>query len=916
MSRRGAFVIGAILLVFLLVVGSAVGTVVDALWFEALGFDGVFWTGFKARLLVRAIAGAVILVFFFINLRLAAGSFGSIRRRISNIEIHEEIPPRYLNLTALAGAALLAFLFSAAMGASWLDVLLYLNRQPFDAAEPLFGRNIGFYVFELPVYRLVQSVAFLLLIAALVILSILYVTSGGLELTDGRIRFRNMPLRHLTANVALLFLVLAWGYRLDLYELVYSSRGVVYGASYADVHAQILGYQVLTALALAAFGVTVYDLIRRRYAFTVTAIGALVLGMIVFKGLYPAAVQQFEVEPNEIDKETPYIARNIAYTRHAFDLQDVRERPIAVDNEADAATLAEADQVLTNVRLWDWRPLLDTYRQLQQIRLYYAFTDVDVDRYEFDGAPRQVMLAAREMAVDELPESVQTWQNQHLIYTHGYGLVMSPVNEVTAEGMPVFYLSDIPPRAADTLRAALAVTRPEIYYGERTTDYALAATTEKEFDYPRGDQNMYTSYAGRGGLEIDAAWRRALFGWYLGSLKFLLSNDITGNSRLLLFRQIQERVNRIAPFLEYDADPYLVLLEGRLYWVQDAYTTSARYPYSEPVQGFDGRRRLNYIRNSVKVVIDAYHGGVSFYAWDPDDPLLRTYAAVFPGLFRPADEMPEGLEAHLRYPEELFLIQAEVLRAYHMQDPRVFYNREDLWNIPNEIYAGEPRRMEPYYVLLRLPDDDDLTFQLVLPFTPARRDNMIALLAAKSDPGEYGRRVLYEFPKDRLIFGPMQIEARIDQDPEISEQITLWSQKGSSVIRGNLMVIPIGRSVLYVEPLYLQAQQSQLPQLVRVIASYGSQVVMEPTLEDAMLALVRGSPRTSPTAATGARSPVAGVTAADAAADGDASSPLPVRAKAAYDSAVAAQRRGDWAAYGQALQELGQILDAMAVGEE
>ena len=914
MSRRGAVILGAVLLTVLLFLGSVVNTVVDVLWFDALGFAEVFWTGFRARLLVRAVAGVLILLFFFVNLRLAAGSFGSIRRRISNIEIHEEIPARYLNLTALAGAAFLAFLFSAAVGASWLDILAYLERRPFDLVEPLFGKNVSFYVFELPIYRLLQNLAFLLLIAAIVILSIVYITSGGLELVNNRIRFKDRPLRHLAANLALLFLVLAWGYRLDLYDLVYSRRGVAYGASYTDVHAQVLGYQVLTALALAAFGVAVYDLIRRRYALTATAIGALVLGMIVFKGLYPAAIQQFEVEPNEIEKETPYIARNIAYTRRAYDLHTIRERPFDVRPEAQVETLSQSERTLSNIRLWDWRPLLDTYRQLQKLRLYYEFEDVDVDRYDLGQGPRQVMLAGREMAVEELAPDVQTWQNQHLIFTHGYGLVMSPVNEVTAEGLPVFYLSDIPPAAPDTLADVLGVRRPEIYFGERTVTYVLAATREQEFDYPSGDQNIYTSYEGRGGLEIDAWWRRALFGWYLGSLKFLLTDDITPESRLLLYRRIQERVRRIAPFLEYDDDPYLVLLDGRLFWVQDAYTTSVRYPYSEPLEGVG--RRLNYIRNSVKVVVDAYHGDVSFYAWDTVDPILATYRAIFPDLFEDATAMPEGLEEHLRFPEDLFVIQAEALRIYHMQDPRVFYNREDMWNIPNEIYQGQPQRMAPYYVLLSLPDDRDLAFQLVLPFTPTRRDNMIALLAAKSDPGEYGRRVIYEFPKDRLIFGPMQVEARIDQDPVISQQITLWSQKGSSVIRGNLLVIPIGRSVLYVEPLYLQAQQSQLPELRRVIASYGRQIVMEPTLEGAMLALIRGGAAEAAVAEPGRPTPAAEAgreEAPDLGEPGDASALL-ARAKAAYDRAVAAQRRGDWAAYGEALDELGRILERSSAG--
>ncbi|MGH7572416.1 MAG: UPF0182 family protein [Gemmatimonadota bacterium] len=905
MNRRWVFVAGGVLLALFLAIGMIVNLAVEGLWFESIGYGTVFRTSLLARLLVRAVAGLFMLAFFFVNLRLAAGSFGSIRRRISNIEIHEEIPGRYLNLMALAGAAFLALLFSAAISGSWLDVLAWWHRRSFGLAEPLFGHDVGYYMFTLPFYRLVQSVLFLLVISVLVVLAIIYVTSGGLEISENRLRFRDGPLRHMVANVALLFLILAWGYRLDLLELVYSDRGVVYGAGYADVHAQVLGYRVLTALSLAGFGVTIYDLFRRRYSLALTAIGALVLGAIALKGLYPGAVQQFEVEPNEIVKEAPYIARSIAYTRRAFDLATIEERPFDYRSDPAEGALSE-DATLQNIRLWDWRPLLDTYRQLQKLRLYYEFEDADVDRYTLNGNPRQVMLAAREMDVEELAANVQTWQNQHLIFTHGYGLVMSPVNEVTREGLPVFYLSDIPPETPDSLEGQLEVLRPEIYYGERTTNYVLAATRGQEFDYPQGDQNIYTSYAGDGGMPVDALWRRALFGWYLGSLKLLLTDGIIPESRLLLFRQIRQRVGRIAPFLEYDGDPYVVLLDGRLLWVLDAYTVSDRYPYSEPVR-LTGRRPINYIRNSVKVTVDAYHGTVTYYAWDETDPILQVYASIFPDLFEPVASMPPGLREHLRYPEDLFTIQAEVLRSYHMQEPRVFYNREDMWNLPNEIYQGEPIQMEPYYVLVRLPDDTEPTFQLVLPFTPARRDNMIALLAAKSDPDNYGQRVIYEFPKDRLVYGPMQVEARIDQDPVISEQITLWSQKGSSVIRGNLMVIPVGRSVLYVEPLYLQAQQSQLPELRRVIAAFGSRIVMEPTLEDAILALI-GTADGAPAGEPGFSTVLEEGPVETPAQVGD----LARQAQAAYDRAIAAQRRGDWAAYGAALDELGRILGRMS----
>jgi uncharacterized membrane protein (UPF0182 family) len=916
--RRTLLIAGAAGVAALLAMGAAVNVTVDALWFRELGYSDVFWKALWVRLAVRGAVALLIFAFFYVNLRVAATSFGSIRRRIGNLEIHEEIPPRYLNLAALVGAAFLAFLFSAAIGGRWLDILAFLERTSFEVAEPLFRRDVAFYVFTLPVMRLAQNLAFLVLVAALVILTIVYVTSGGLEIAENRIQFRTRPLRHLAVNVALLFLVLAWGYRLDLLDLVYSPRGVVFGASYADVHAQVLGYRVLVALALAGFGVTVWDIVRGRYSMTATAFGALILGLVLFKGIYPGVVQRFEVEPNEIEKEAPYIARNIAYTRRAYGLKEIVERPFEVSTEPAVGSLAEVEPVIRNVRLWDWRPLLDTYSQLQEIRLYYEFEDVDVDRYDLGSGPSQVMLAAREMAVEQLAERIRTWQNVHLIYTHGYGFVMSPVNRVTTEGLPMFFVSDIPPRVPDSLATTFRIERPEIYYGERTVDYVLAATRVQEFDYPRGDENIYTSYAGRGGIPVAAWWRRALFAWYFGSMKMLLTDAITDQSRLLLHRRIQDRIRRVAPFLHYDADPYLVLLDGRLLWVQDAYTATGRYPYSEPVEAFD-RLPINYIRNSVKVVVDAYHGEVTFYAWDEEDPLLATYRKIFPTLFTPRSEVPDELIPHLRYPEDLFTIEAEVLRSYHMRDPKVFYNREDLWNIPNEIYQGQAQPMTPYYVLLRLPDDSEPTFQLVLPFTPARRDNMIALLAAKSDPWNYGRRVTYEFPKDRLIYGPMQIEARIDQDPLISEQITLWSQKGSSVIRGNLLVIPFENSVMYVEPLFLQAQQSQLPELTRVIATYGQQIAMEPTLEAAMMTLIRGLPGTRRERGGPGEVLAAEVEAAPGAFEtGPATGTLGTDAReanAAYDRAVAAQRRGDWAAYGEALAELGRILDRMAAAE-
>ncbi len=599
-------------------------------------------------------------------------------------------------------------------------------------------------------------------------------------------------------------------------------------------------------------------------------------------GVYPILMQQFDVQPNELIKELPYIENNIEFTRRAYGLDKIQASEFGSLTDLSAEALAGAEPTLRNIRLWDYRPLGETYGQIQEIRSYYEFVDVDVDRYYLDGEYRQVTLSAREMATEQLQS--RTWVNDHLQFTHGYGLAMSPVSEVTPEGLPELLVRDLPPRTAP----GLEITRPEIYYGEKTDSYVFVHSTIQEFDYPSGDQNVFSTYQGSGGVRLDSPLKRAAFAYRFGDVSVVLSEYLTPDTQVMLYRNIHQRVRQVAPFLLYDSDPYLVLVGGRLIWLQDAYTATDMYPYSQPYDS-----RFNYIRNPVKVSIDAYNGDMTFYIVDPNDPLAQAYAAIFPDLFRPLTEMPEGLRAHLRYPEGLFIIQAEMNNTYHMQDPTVFYNKEDLWAVAHDLSEGTEQPMQPYYVTMALPGDSQQEFILIQPFTPANKQNMVAWMAARSDGDNYGKLLLYQFPKQELIYGPLQIEARIDQDPTISSQLSLWHQRGSRVIRGNLLVIPIGKSLLYVEPLYLQAETGQLPELKRVIVASGGQVIMASTLDQALAGL-GGAPV---------------VPAEPEVGEPEGVNELAISALEHYTRAQEYLRSGDWTGYGTELEAMRSDLE-------
>jgi uncharacterized protein len=711
---------------------------------------------------------------------------------------------------------------------------------------------------------------------------------------------------------AFLLLLIAWQYRLDAYQLVYSRRGAAFGAGYTDVRAQLPAYNLLSLVTVVtAILLVVTAYLRRAWRAVVLLLVIWFAVGIVAGNLYPALVQRFQVNPNELNLERPYIASNIEFTRRAFDLDTIEVLNYDSSQKLTADALRAEPQTIRNIRLWDYRPLLQTYNQIQALRQYYEFNDVDVDRYTIDGEVQQVMLAARELAPEKLDANAQTWVNRKLVYTHGYGVAVSPVAQVTRDGLPEFLVKDLPPTGVIT------ITQPQIYFGERTNDYIIGRTTEAEFDYPRGEGNETTRFGADTGIAMSIG-ARLLFALHFADLNLLLNRDIQGDSQLLWRRNIVERTQMLAPFLRYDGDPYLVVGDdGRLYWVQDAYSISNLFPYSEQLVS-ERLGRINYMRNSVKVVTNAYDGTMVFYVMDESEPMVAAYQRIFPDLFQPFSAMPDDLKDNIRYPNDFFAVQAAVYRTYHMTDPNEFYNKEDVWAWPQELFNNQLQDMEPYYVLMQLPGSDDLDFIQILPFTPGNRENMIAWLAAQSDPEKYGQKVVYEFGKDSLIYGPKQVEARIDQDPVISSQLSLWNQQGSEVIRGNLLVIPIGDSLIYVEPLYLQASSGNIPELTRVILATADEVVMADNLGLALAALfgtdlLAEAGLEDLTAGLESSTPITPTAGAPTLDLSNATvNQLIARANDAYTEAQAAVRNGDWSAYGAQMAILQSTLQQLA----
>ncbi len=886
-----------------------VGLYTDYLWFQHLNLESIFLTRFWARLGVGLAVGIPFAILFWVNTFIAR--WLSIRTVLFFSE-ETLVAQKFVTWVIWIVGLFLAWLIATAASTNWLLFLRYLNQYPFNLVDPIFNKDIGFYIFSLPLYNFVQTWLVIALFLSLIGAVAIYVLAQQNNLAEGRMVILPHVQLHLSILGALIFLTFALDHWLDLFDLMYSPRGVAFGASYTDINVSMPALWTMMVVAIAVAIVLLFNIVLRRPAVSLLAIFVWIVAGIIGTGFIPGLIQRYVVEPNELARETPYIQNNIRLTNMAYGLDKITERDFSQIEPLTAQSLTNNGTILKNLRLWDYRPLQQTYQQIQGIRLYYRFLDIDLDRYIVDGQLRQVALAARELDKSQLRSP--TWVTQKLQFTHGYGVVVNPVNEVTGDGLPQLWVKDLPPKSS----VDLPVERPEIYYGESTSDYVFVQTKEREFNYPSGDENVYASYQGSGGVVLDSYFKRLAFTLRLADANMLLSQDFTSQSRVLLYRNISQRAERIAPFLSYDKDPYLVIGEdGHLYWIQDAYTTSDLFPYAEPING------INYIRNSVKVVIDAYDGSLTFYVVDPEDPLLQAYIAIFPRLFTPISQMPDWLRAHLRYPEDLFRIQASLYQTYHMRDVNVFYNKEDLWQIPLENFSGNTQPVEPYYIILQLPGETEAEFVLIQPFTPNNKDNLIAWLAARSDGPYYGQLVVYRFPKQELIFGPLQIEGRIDQDPEISSQITLWDQGGSEVIRGNLLVLPIDNSLLYVEPLYLRAESGQIPELKRVILASGEQIVMRETLDQAVLALFGGKQPVVAAADTSASeeetaettTPEVSTATGQAASEEELSTEdigqLALTASNHYEAAQKALQQGDWATYGAELEKMKAALDKL-----
>jgi uncharacterized membrane protein (UPF0182 family) len=897
-ARRPSWLPALLLLLFVPALGSAlVEFYTDWLWFEEVGFEPVFLRTLGAEIGTGAVAFLVALGFLALNLQLA---LRTLRRR--QFSIMTDAGPTVIDVDPgrmkplFYGAAGLAALFIGFYAASrWETCLLYLYAVPFGRTDPILGRDVGFYVFELPFFQLVRRVLMILVVLAAAGAGALHVTAGNLAFDARRgILASQSALRQLSALAALFLLLLAFGAWLRIPELLTKTAGIIQGGTYVDVHARMPALRVLAAIAVVGAGLALYQATVRSFWPILSAVG-LYLAVSVGGFAYAVVLHRFVVAPNEQVRETPYIVHHIAATRAAFALDGVEERELSGEAQLSREDLLRNAATLENVPLWNELPLLDTFSQIQEIRTYYDFTSVDNDRYMIDGEYRQIMLSARELASASLPS--RTWINERLTFTHGYGLTLGPVNQVTPEGLPVLFIKDLPPVSSVDLH----VTQPALYYGELSNDHVFVNTATQEFDYPKGDDNAFTSYQGQGGLPLDGFARRLLFAIRFRSTDTLLSPNLTPESRVMLYRRIEDRVRRIAPFLVYDPDPYVSISDGRIFWIQDAYTTSDRYPYAASAAG-----QLNYIRNSVKVTVDAYHGTTAFHLLDPDDPIAATLGRAFPGLFTPLDEMPEDLRTRLRYPQSIFALQAAMFATYHMKNPAVFYNKEDQWEIPSIEMGGAARLMEPYYTIMRLPGEAAPEYIQMLPFTPRQKDNLAAWMVARSDAENYGKLVAFSFPKQTLVFGPRQVAARINQDQAIAPQITLWNQQGSEVIQGTLLVIPIEESLLYIRPLYLRADGGRIPELKRVVVAYQNRIVMEGTLDAALERLFPGDgkpPRETLTASAPSSAPSEGAVPATNFAE---------QARAHYQNAMEAQRSGDWARYGEEIRRLGEVLSRLS----
>jgi uncharacterized membrane protein (UPF0182 family) len=839
----------AVLVVLVLGGGTVLSYYVDALWFDSLGFADVFWTTLRLQSLTftffTVVSFAVLYGSFLALKPPRLGELTGVPILINGQPLTLPVEP-VLRLIAIAGAALVALATGAGMMADWTTLALYWSgagASPASTADPIFFKPIPFYLFTLPAYQLFSGwLTTLAVIVTAVAAFFAVVTSGTRAINRSRFRSDDRASgawRGLSIAFAALLLALAWRVYLGRFERLFEDHTIFAGVSYTDAHVALTGSLVVAgALVLGAIASLVNAVAAPRLRWLLAAVVPAAAAFILVE-LLSWYTNVFLVKPNELVRERPYISHNIEGTVRAFALDRITQHPFPADSGLDAVDVPNNQDTLRNIRLWDWRALQDTLRQIQEIRTYYDFPDIDIDRYDTGDGTRQMMLAARELNVNKLPESSRNWINEKLIYTHGYGVTMNPVNGFTPEGMPALVLSNMP---VQSTVPSIKLTRPEIYFGELTDTDVYVKTRQKEFNFPQGDSNNLTSYEGAGGFPVGGFFRRLLIALDRGDLaKLPFSDDVTSESRLLMRRNVRARVRTLTPFITYDEDPYIVVGDdGRLRWMLDGYTTSSSYPYARHY--LLGAERVNYMRNSVKAVVDAYDGSVTFYVFDAEDPIVAGYRRIFPSLFKDAASMPAMLRKHVRYPELLLQMQATVYSLYHMQDPEVFYNREDLWTVASQVGLNDQREqatqtMEPNFVLMKLPGEGTLEFVEILPFTPASRNNLIGWIAGRSDGAHYGSVLVYDFPKTRLVDGPLQVEARIDQNAQLSSQLSLWNQQGSHVRRGGLIVIPVGRALLYAEPIYLQAERSPMPELRLVVLALQDRLAYGPTFEAALTAL-------------------------------------------------------------------------------
>ena len=901
------------LIIFFIAANILKSLYVDILWFDSVsGADGDSYAGVFRRQIIAQVSLFFIGTFVTgvvlgLNIWLAR-RFAPRGPEESFIEDVDPVAIRRLVIVALiAGTLFLAVVFGAVAAGAWETILSWRNAVPFGVEDPAFNRDISFYLFDLPAYHFIRGWVLALLIVSGLAAGSVYLLSFSLQGFELRVP-RGMRI-HLSILGGLALATIALGTLLSVFDLASEPSGIVTGATFADINARVPVRYALVVIGLFAGLATIINgIVSNGWRVPAFAVGLWIIVSIFGGFAYPAFVQSFNVDPNELEKEEQFIARNIEFTRLAWGLDKVE-----VDDRFEAAEAVTQEEIdanpatIRNIRLLDARPTKNTLNQIQSIRPLYTFTDVDVDRYVIDGSLRQVMLAPRELNLAQAAAQTGSgWTQERLQFTHGYGAVVLPVNTVTAEGLPTFFTQDIPPAPADS-PVPLTEDGARIYFGELTNHYVLVKTGVEEFDYPSGDATVDTTYEPDRGIAIGNFLRRFVLAWELGDRNLLISGQLDSDSRLLMDRSLNQRIRRIAPFLSLDADPYIVIELGQIFWIQDAYTTSGNFPYSQRLGG------INYIRNSVKIVVDAITGDTTFYLVDPNDPVAATWAKIFPDLFTPDSEMPDYIRVHLRYPEDLFFLQARQYLAYHITDPGVFFKQEDLWNIPTEKFRAQEQPVEPYYVVMTLPGEETEEFTLILPFTPRNRQNAIAWLAGRSDGEHLGKLRAYRFPTDDIVFGPAQIEARIDQDTGISQQLTLWDQSGSEVIRGNLLMIPIGNSFLYIEPIYLQASTSRLPELQRVVVANGDRIAMEPTFQQA-LDVVFGRRASTLPGAGGILEPPSTTTTPDGGdgGDGDGGGTVPAGdlgtlVDAATDAADAAQ--GELDRLRAILREIGALQD-------